>query len=156
MFSLKVLFGDESHLCANCLFSIPTIYPKCHCFRLFSRGIRMWIPILRGVQNGHINGLKDSVLWLNFFFKLSFYDGGHLYPSFLPCIPTIWRKCYLFHFFSRGICMYISILTGVRNGHINGLKGSVFWLKIILFEASFLWWRSFVCQLLALYSDYLS
>ena len=65
-------------------------------------------------------------------------DGGHLYPNPLPYIPTICPKCYFFQFLSRGIRMYIPILTGVRNGHISGLKDSVFWLKLILFEISFL------------------
>ena len=61
MFFLKVLFRDESHLYPNCLFSIPAIYPKCDRFQFFSRGIRIYIPILTRVQNEHLNDLKDSV-----------------------------------------------------------------------------------------------
>ena len=61
---LRLYFRDEGHLYAKCLFNILTIYPKCHRFHLFSRGIRMYIPILTGVQNGRISRLNDSVFLL--------------------------------------------------------------------------------------------
>ena len=63
MFFLKLLFREEGHLYGQCLFHIPTIYLKCLLFQFFSRGIRMHIPILTGVQNGHISRLKDSVFF---------------------------------------------------------------------------------------------
>ena len=205
MFFLKLLFREEGHLYGQCLFYIPTIYPKCLLFQFFSRGIRMHIPILTGVQNGHISRLKDSVFlvkkcsfwsffnlmkitcmpiayfifWLfilnailfsslvvayvctfpSFLLKNVLFETSFTWWSSLVClfnILTIYSKCRCFHFVSRGIGMYIPILTGVQNGHISCLKDSVSLQKKILFEASFLCGRSLVCQLLVLYSDYLS
>ena len=63
MFFFKLLFRDEGHLYANCLPYILTIHPKCHRFSFFSRGIRMHIAILTGVQSGRIICLKDSVFF---------------------------------------------------------------------------------------------
>ena len=91
-----------------------------------------------------------------FFLKLFFHHEGHFYVNCLFYIPTIYLKYLLFQFFSYGIRMHISILTGVENGHISRLKESVFLPKNVLFEASFRWWRSLLCQLLNLYSNYLS
>ena len=64
MFFLKLLLRDEGHLYANCLFYIPAIYPNCHSFHFFSRGIRMHIPILTGVQNEPKSHRNDSVFLL--------------------------------------------------------------------------------------------
>ena len=64
MFFLKLLFRDEGHLYANCLFYIPTIYPKCLLSQFYSRGIRMHIPILTGVQNGGTSLRKNSRILL--------------------------------------------------------------------------------------------
>ena len=64
MFFFKLLFCDEGHVYAKCLFNILTIYPKWHRFHFFSRGTRMYIPMLPGVQNGRRRHLKDSVLLL--------------------------------------------------------------------------------------------
>ena len=67
------MFRDKGHLYANCLFSVPNIYPKCHRFHLFNRGIDMYIPILTGVENGRTSRLKDSVFLLkNSLFEVSF------------------------------------------------------------------------------------
>ena len=68
-----------------------------------------------------------------FFLKLYFRDEVHLYAKFFLDILTIDPKCYLFQFFSRDIRMYICILTGVQNGHINLRKNSVILLKKIFF-----------------------
>ena len=72
-FFLRLYFRDEGHLHAKCLFDILAIYPKCHRFHYFSRGIRMYIPVLTGVQNGRKSHLKDSVFLLkNVLFVASF------------------------------------------------------------------------------------
>ena len=152
---MRLYFRDESHLYPKCLFDILTIYPKSHGFYFFSRGMRMYIPILTGVQNWHISPLKNSVFLLkNVPFEASFpwWRSLHLYANCLFCIPAIYPKCYRFHFFIR---MHILNLTEVQNEPESHRKGSVFLLKNVLFEASFTWWRSLVCQLLALYYDYL-
>ena len=60
MFFLKLLFHDEGHLYASCLFYIPTICPKWYLFQFFSRGIRMYIPILTGAQNGRTSLQKNQ------------------------------------------------------------------------------------------------
>ena len=136
---MRFYFRDEGHWYAKCLFDNLTIYPKCHRFHFFSRGIPMYIPILRGVQNEHISRLKDSVFLLkNVFFNLLFCDKGHMCANCLFDILTFYPKFPRFHFFSPGIRMYIPILTGFQNGHISGLKDSAFLLKDVLFEASFL------------------
>ena len=127
MFLLKLLFRDEGHLYVNCLFYIPTIYPKCHRFHYFSRGIRMPVPILTGVQNGRISLPKNNLmLKKTFFLRLYFRDEGHFYAKCLFDILTIYPNCHRFHFFSRGIRMYIPITTEVQNGRISCLKDSAF------------------------------
>ena len=119
-FFLWLYFRDEGHLYAKCLFDIFTIYPKCHRFNFFSRGIHMYIPILTGVQNGRISHLNDSVFLLNnVLFEASFPWWRSLVCQLLVYIPTIYPKCHLFQFFSRGIRMYIPILTGDQNGRFN-------------------------------------
>ena len=65
---LKLLFRDEGHLYANCLFCMPTIYPKFHSFHFFSRGMRMYVPILTGAQTGRISRRKNSHVLLKTFF----------------------------------------------------------------------------------------
>ena len=80
---------------------------------------------------------KQPYVKKNVLFALYFHDEGHLYAKCLFNILTIYPKHHRFHFFSRGIRMYIPILTGVQNGRISRLKGNVFLLKNVLFEASF-------------------
>ena len=58
-FFLKLCFRDEGPLYAIFLFDTFTIYPKCHLFQFFSRGIRMHIPMLTGVQNEPESHIKD-------------------------------------------------------------------------------------------------
>ena len=64
IFLLNLLFHKEGHLYANCLLYIPTIYRKCHLFQFFSRGIRMHIPILTGVQNGRTSLRKNGDIFI--------------------------------------------------------------------------------------------
>ena len=69
IFFLRIYFLDKGHLYAKFLFDILTIDPKCHLFQFFSREIRMYIPILTGVQNGRINLRKKQCYFAekNFF-----------------------------------------------------------------------------------------
>ena len=77
----------------------------------------MHIPILTRVQNGRTSlRKKRSYFAKKPFFWLSFRDQGDLYANFLFDVSTIYPKCYLFQFFSRGIRMYFFILTEVKNG----------------------------------------
>ena len=126
MFFLKLFFHHEGHFYVNCLFYIPTIYLKYLLFQFFSYGIRMHISILTGVENGHISRLKESVFCQKMFLlKLLLDDEGHFYANCLTYIPTIYLQSLLFQFFSRGIRMYIPILTGVQNGHISLPKNNL-------------------------------
>ena len=98
----------------------------------------MPIPILTGVQNGRLSLPKSNLmLKKTFLLWLYFRDEGHFYARCLFDILTIYPKCHRFHFFSRGIHMYITILTGVQNGRISRLKDSVFLIKNVLFEVFF-------------------
>ena len=65
MFPLRVLFRNEGHLYANCLFYILSIYRKCFLFQFLCYGIRMQIPIQREVQNGRISHQKVNHNLLN-------------------------------------------------------------------------------------------
>ena len=50
---------------------------------------------------------------------LNFEDEGHLDANFLIYILTIYCQCFLFQFFSLDMCMYIPILKGIQNWHLN-------------------------------------
>ena len=77
----------------------------------------MHIPILTGVQNGRTSlRKKRSYFAKKSFFRLYFWDEGDLYANFLFDVSTIYPKCYLFQFFSRGIRIYFFILTDDKNG----------------------------------------
>ena len=72
-FFLRLYFRDKGHLYTKFLLDILTIDPKCHLFQFFSRDMRMYIPILTGVQNRRINLRKNSVILLkNCFVKIYF------------------------------------------------------------------------------------
>ena len=134
------------------LFTIDAFF-----FQFWGCGIRMHICILTRVQKGRVCSWKQGhILLINVLLKINFEHEGHLYADCLFYTPTIYPKCHSFHFFSRGIRMYIPILAGFQNGCRSCLKDSVFLQKNVLFEASFRWWRSLVCHLLVLHSDYLS
>ena len=63
-FFLRLYFRDKGHLYAKCLFNILTICPKCHRFHFFSRGIRMYFPILIFVENGRFTSRKNGDILL--------------------------------------------------------------------------------------------
>ena len=88
---LKLNFQCEGHLHATCLFYILSLCPKCLLSQFLSRGIRMHIPFLTGVQKGHISGLKNShILRKKLLLKLNFQCEGHLDTYFLIYILTIY------------------------------------------------------------------
>ena len=102
-FFLRVYFQDEGLLYAKFLLGILTIGPKCHLFQFFIRDIRMYIPILRGIQNGRINLRKNSVILLKiFFFKFIFWNEGH--GNCCVYSLTIYFKCLLFKLLGRNMC----------------------------------------------------
>ena len=123
---------------ANCLFYIISSFFKFFFSQLLSCGIRMHIPIIIGVQNAATSLWKSShILLKTLFLKLSFRDEGRLYAKFLFDIFTIYPKCHLFQFFSRGIHMYIPILIGVQNEPKSHRKDIVFCLKRFLSKLNF-------------------
>ena len=82
--------------------------------------------------------LKNGpILIKNVLLKLCFRDEGYLYVNFLIFIVTIYCKCILFQFFSRGIRKNIPNLTGLQNGRISSRKNSRILLKNVFFEACF-------------------
>ena len=97
MFFLKICFRDEDHLNVNSPFYTLTVYAKCLLFQFFSRGIRMHISILTGVQNGRISLQRNNHIFLKnvpfepFFFR----DEGHLYANCLAYILSFCFKCFL-------------------------------------------------------------
>ena len=98
----------------------------------------MHIPIITGVQNAATSLWKSShILLKTLFLKLSFRDEGRLYAKFLFDIFTIYPKCHLFQFFSRGIHMYIPILIGVQHEPKSHRKDIVSCLKMFLSKLNF-------------------
>ena len=74
----------------------------------------MQIAILTGVQNGRTSLKKNGCILLKtFFLRLYCRDEGDLYANSLFDVLTIYPKCYIFRFYSRGIRIHIPILTGV-------------------------------------------
>ena len=82
-------------------------------------------------KNGHI--LLKNV----FFLRLYFQDEGDLYANSLFDVLNIYPQCYLFQFFSRGIRMYISVLTEFQNGRMNLRKKSCFVKKYFFLKFIF-------------------
>ena len=83
----------------------------------FWHTIRMHIPALIGVQNGRTSLWNNGHILLKnhfFFLRLYFRDEGDLYAKSLFDVLTIYPKCHIFQFFSRGIRMHIPILTGFK------------------------------------------
>ena len=105
MFFLRLYFREESHLYPKCFFDILTIYPKWHLFYFFSRDMCIYIPILAGLQNGHISRLKESVFFCEkmFFFKLLFREEGHF-----TCMPI---ACFIFQLFILNAIVFISLVV---------------------------------------------
>ena len=132
---MKLNFQCEGHLYATCLFYILSLCPKCLLSQFLSRGIRMHISFLTGLQKGHISGLKNShILRKKLLLKLNFQCEGHLDAYFLIYILTFYYECVLFQLFSCGIRMHISILTGVQKGHTSRYKNSHNLLKNVLLK----------------------
>ena len=120
---LKHNFQDEGHLCANFFFYVLTIYRKCLIFQFLSRGMRMHIPILVGVQKGRISRWKNGYILLKkLLLKCNFEDAGHFSADCFFFILAIYHKCFLFQFLGCGIRMQIPILTGVHKGCISSWK----------------------------------
>ena len=112
-------------------------------FQLLSRGLRMHIPIITGVQNAPTSLWNSHILLKSFFLRLCFRDEGRLNAKFLFDIFTIYPQCHLFHFLSRGTRMHIPILTGVQNEperHIKDMLKNAekcsFWSLISKMEVS--------------------
>ena len=63
MLFLKFYFRDKGQLYANCLFYVLSFCLKCPLFQFFSRGIRMHIPILAGVQKKNTLTAKKVVIF---------------------------------------------------------------------------------------------
>ena len=101
------------------LIYILTIYRGCILFQLFSRGMRMHIPILTGTQKGHIRGLKNGPSLLkNVLLGINFQEKSHLYANFMYYILTIYHKWLLLQLLGCGIRMHIPILTrAYEKGH---------------------------------------
>ena len=97
----------------NWLFYIFSSCLKCFLFQFLSRGTHMHIPILTGFQNRRISRRKNGVTCLLI---------GLLFANCLFYVLTVYRKCLLFLFFSRGIRMHIPIPTGFQNGRISRWK----------------------------------
>ena len=53
-------FQDEGNFYANCLFYILSFYVTCFFLKFLGCGIRMQIPIVKGVQNGRINTWRKN------------------------------------------------------------------------------------------------
>ena len=80
----------------------------------------MHIPILTGVLNVHISRWRNSHILIKILFlKHIFQDESHLQGKFLFYILSIYRKCLLFQFLSRGKRMLVPILTGVQKECIS-------------------------------------
>ena len=99
----------------------------------------MHIPILTGVQNGCTSLRKNGHILLKklFFRRFFFRDEGDLYANSLFDVLTIYPKCYLMQFFSRGIRKHIPILTGFQNGQMNLRKKSCFAKKYFFLKCIF-------------------
>ena len=63
MLILNLEFQGEGHFLANCLFYILIISRKWLAFQFLTRGMRMYFPILTGVENGRSLAEK-SVIFL--------------------------------------------------------------------------------------------
>ena len=98
----------------------------------------MHIHFVTGLQNRRLSFQKIINFSLKMFFlKICFRDEDHLYVNSSFYTLTVYAKCLLFQFFSRGIRMHISILTGVQNGRISLERDNHIFLKNVSFESFF-------------------
>ena len=74
----------------------------------------MQITILQVLKMGaQVSKKNGRILLKTFFLRLYCRDEGDLYANSLFDVLTIYPKCYIFRFYSRGIRIHIPILTGV-------------------------------------------
>ena len=85
------IFRDQGHLYVNCLFYFLTIYQKSLLFQFLGSGVRMYIPILTGVQNGRISCRKNSHILLKDVFLSLFPE---IKVTFIPV------ACFIFWLFT--------------------------------------------------------
>ena len=133
---MELVFQDEGHLYANCLFFILTVY---RIYLLFQFFLHLWYTYThshpsRG-SKGRISGWKNChILLKNVLLRLNFQDEGHFYAICLFYILSFCLKCLPFQFLSCGMRMHILVLTGVQNGYINSWKNCHIWLIMACFE----------------------
>ena len=153
MFFLRLCFHEEGHLHSKCLFNILTIYHKSHILHFFSlfalnaflfSVLKLWHTYAHSNPNrcskwAHKSPKKKSYFVKKTFFFLRFFfrDEGDLYANSLFDVLTIYPKCYLLQFFSRGIRKHIPILTGFQNGRMNLRKKSCFAKKYFFLKFIF-------------------
>ena len=98
----------------HCLFYILTFYHKLLLFQFLGHRICLQIPILTGVQKGHVSLWKSGHnLLKKIILKLDFQHHGHFYAYCLIYTLIIYCKGLLLQFLSCGTRMQIPILTGV-------------------------------------------
>ena len=151
---LKLNFQDEGHLHANSLFFVLPIYHICLLFWFLGCGIRMNIPILTGVQKGHISGwwIGQNLL-KNVLLQTNFQCEARLYANCLLYILNFCFKYLFLQLLSSGIRTQLPILTGLQNGWISSLVNGQVCYECT-FEVKFLSARLLGCQLLLLYSRF--
>ena len=120
VFLFRLNFREEGQLYTKFLFYILIIQRKFFAFQCLSCGIRLYFPILTVVGNGRFTSSKigyflRKVLILNFNLQAE----GQFYANVLFYILIIYGKHLAFQFLSRGIRVYFSILTKVKNGRFS-------------------------------------
>ena len=81
----------------------------------------MRISIQTVIKKGHISGQRQGHnLLKTVLLKLNFQEELHLFATFLFYILSLFLKCLLSQFFTRGIRMHIFILKGAQKALISG------------------------------------
>ena len=109
----------------------------------------------RGSKYTHQYWRSGRILLKDVLLKLIFQDEGHLHVSCLFYMLSIYCQSLLFQFLSHGIRMHITILTWNMDNSLAEKKRSYFTINV-LFQFWFPSGRSLGCQLLLLYSCYLT
>ena len=100
-------------------------------FQFFSRGIRMYIPILAGVQKGHYSGQEHGYILLkNVLFQINFLVESQLYAN-----------CY-FHVADSQILSFLVLKSWDTHGHLHPKRGSK-WTDNLLIKMVVFWWKIF-------------
>ena len=134
---LSSLISKTKFICMPITYFILSLLSLYIFFQLLNRGLRMHIPIITGVQNAPTSLWNSHILLKPFFLRLCFRHKGRLNAKFLFDIFTIYPKCHLFHFVSRGTRMHIPILIGVQNEPERHIKDIVFCWKMFLLKLNF-------------------